>query len=471
MVTLRRTMWLAVVLALAGCAEVGPNYHVPKQALVNAPAANGGFVAGGKAVALEEPPDHWWRLYQDPKLDALVARALQANTDLRVAEANLERAHALLTEVRTGQEIGGSIDGSANWTKPSGEQVLQRVDEKPRGAYNAGIGISYDLDLFGGIRRGVEAASADEEAAVAARDLVRVNVAAETARAYADICDAGGEISALERVLQLQQEDLRLTRELIAHGRAAPFEQDRQGSILESARSRLPQLKARQRNAAYRIATLQGQPPEAFDATLLACATPLQLQSPLPVGDGEALLKRRPDVRAAERRLAAATARIGVATAALYPDVKFAASIGSTGAIPDLLSPFTNRYAVGPVISWNLRQSAVRARIAEAEADTKARLGAFDGVVLSALRETETALETYAADLERIQGLEAARDKAVKVESQVAQLRRGGRVGGLALVDADRAVAAAEQALASARTDLSHDQIAVFLALGGGWSA
>lgn len=469
MVSGRRLGWLVAALALAGCAEVGPNYGVPKQAVVNAPAANGGFVSGGQAVALDEPPDHWWKLYQDPKLDALIERALGANTDLRVAEANLEHALALLAEARTGGEVGGSIDGGASWTKPSGEQVLQRVDEKPRGAYAAGIGVSYDLDLFGGIRRGVEGASADTEAFAAARDLARVNVAAETARAYADICDAGHETAALERVLQLQQEDLRLTRELIAAGRAAPYEQERQVSTLESARARLPQLKARQRNAAYRLATLQGRPPEQFDAGLLACAEPLRLESPLPVGDGRALLRRRPDVRAAERRLAASSARIGVAAAALYPDVKFSASIGSTGAIPDLLSPFANRYAIGPVISWNLQQTAVRARIAGAAAETRGRLAAFDGVVLSALRETETALETYSADLERLQGLTAARDDASRAEAQVAALRKGGKVGGLALLDAERAVAAAEQTLASAETDLSHDQIAVFLALGGGW--
>lgn len=470
MVSLRHGAWLGVILILAGCAEVGPNYRLPRQAVINAPTANGAFVSGGAAAVQDAPPDHWWKLYEDPRLDALIEQALTANTDLRVAEANLEHAQALLAEVRTGQEVDGSIDGQGNWTKPSGEQVLQRVNEKPRLAYNVGIGVSYDLDLFGGIRRGVEAASADTEAAVAARDLVRVNVAAETARAYADVCNAGHEIAVLNRVLALQGDTLRLTRVLITNGRAAPLEQDRQVSTLESARARLPQLKARQRNAAYRIATLQGQPPEAFDASLLSCASPLQVRSPLPVGDGQALLRRRPDVRAAERRLAAATARIGVATAGLYPDVKLGASIGSTGASPDFLTPFTNRYAIGPMVSWNLRQSTTRARIGEAEAEARARLASFDGVVLSALREIETALEAYSADRERVRRFQAARDSAAQVEMQVLELRRGGRADGLALVDAERTTALAEEALASAETDVSNDQIVVFLALGGGWS-
>lgn len=470
MVSLRRSPWLCAVLILAGCAEVGPNYHLPRQALVNAPSANGDFVSGGKTVFQDAPPDHWWKLYEDPKLDALIERALAANTDLRVAEANLEHAQALLAEARTGQEVDGSIDGQSSWTKPSGEQVLQRVNEKPRLAYNVGIGVSYDVDLFGGIRRGVEASSADTEAAVAARDLVRVNIAAETARAYADVCNAGHEIAVLQQVLALQGESLRLTRELITNGRAAPLEGDRQVSTLESARARLPLLKARQRNAAYLIATLQGRPPEAFDASLLSCAAPLQVRSPLPVGDGQALLKRRPDVRAAERRLAAATARIGMTTAGLYPDVKLGASIGSTGASPDFLTPFTNHYAIGPQLSWNLRQSTTRARIASAEADTKAKLASFDGVVLSALRETETALETYSADLEREQRLKAACDSARGAEAQTLKLWKGGRVSGLALVDAERTSALAAQALAGAETDISNDQIEVFLALGGGWS-
>jgi NodT family efflux transporter outer membrane factor (OMF) lipoprotein len=460
---------VTMALVLVGCAEVGPTYRLPAQALVEAPAANGPFVSGGKAAVVAEPPDRWWELFDNPRLDTEIQRALAANTDLRVADANLERAQALLNEVRAGQEPDVTLDGQGTRSQPSGEQVLQHVVEQPRYAYNLGVGVSYDIDLFGGIRRGAEAASAEGEAAAAARDLVKVNVVAETVRAFADICNAGHEISALNRVVGLQAESLRLSRELIANGRAAPLEQDRQVSTLENARARLPQLEARQRNAAYRLATLQGRPPEVFEPSLLSCAEPLRAHSPLPVGDGQALLKRRPDVRAAERRLAAATARVGVATAALYPDVKFGASIGSTGSAPDFLTPFTNRYAIGPMVSWNLRPTATRARIAGAKADTQARLAAFDGVVLTALRETETALATYAADLERLRGLKAARASAASAEAQVVALRKGGRVGGLAVVDAERTSAIAEQALAIAETDIGSDQISVFLALGGGW--
>ncbi|MGN6375175.1 MAG: efflux transporter outer membrane subunit [Sphingomonas sp.] len=461
---------LAGALLLGGCAAVGPDYHLPAEAVANAPAAQGAFVSTNRAITTAPLPDHWWKLFNDPVLDHLVERALAANTDLRVADANLERSVALLAEARSGREVGTAADMSTSWGQASAEAVQQQVQPPEHQTYNGGIAISYDADLFGRIRRGVEAAQADEEVAIAARDLVRVNVAAETTRAYADLCNAGRAAELLRRLVALQEQDLRLTRKLVANGRAPAFDAQRQIGTLAATRSRLPQVEAAQRNSAYRITTLMGLPPARFDPGLLACHTPLALRAPLPVGDGGALLRRRPDVRAAERRVAAATARIGVATAALYPDIRFGASLGSTGATPDLLSPLTNRFGFGPMISWDLHRSAVRARISAAEAGTKASLAAFDGTVLAALRETESALETYGGDLEQLHGLEQARDAARQVEQRTAELRRGGKVGGLDTLDAARSYVAAEQAVAMAEAQINRDQIALFLALGGGWS-
>jgi NodT family efflux transporter outer membrane factor (OMF) lipoprotein len=347
---------------------------------------------------------------------------------------------------------------------------MQHIQPPEHQIYNGGLSVSYDLDLFGGIRRGVEAATAEDEAAVAARDLVRINVAAQTAQAYADACNAGHEIADLGQLIRNFQENLRLTRLMIAHGRAPKFEEDRQQGLLESTRSRLPKMEARQRNAVFRIATLIGRVPAEFDHSLLGCNTPLVLRTPTPIGDGRALLKRRPDVRAAERRLAAATARIGIATAALYPDIRLGASLGSTGAAADLLSPLTNRFGIGPLISWNLHRSTVRARIAQSEARTRANLAAFDGTVLSALREVESALNIYAADLERLEDLKRARDNAVQVSERTTSLRRGGKVGSLSALDAQRSWVIAQQAVTAAQSDINRDQIALFLALGGGWA-
>lgn len=459
----------AAAITVAACAPVGPNYRVPPAALVNAPAAQGEFVSGQAASVPADLPDQWWRLYDDPVLDGLVEQALGANTDLRAANANLARSMALLAEARTHREVQAGASAETDWQQRSAEQVLSRVQPPLRETYDVGVGASYDLDLFGGIRRGIEAASADSEASAAARDLVRITVAAETARAYADICNAGHQLAVLHQVIAVQEDDLRLTRQLVAHGRAASFEADRHAGALDAVRARLPVLGARQRNAAFRLAALLGRPPAQVDPAWLQCAAPLRLSQPLPTGDGRALLARRPDVRMAERRLAADTARIGVATSALYPNIRLGASLGSTGAAADALSPLTNRFAIGPLITWAINRSAARARIAGIRAQTDADLAGFDGAVLKALREVETALDTYAADLDRQGELERARAAARQVALRTRQLRAGGRVGGLVALSAARDAALAEQAAADGEADLNTDQIAVFLALGGGW--
>ena len=462
---------LLVVSLLAGCTVVGPDYRIPETAAVRAPQAQGAFRSGG-AVSVAEPlPDQWWRLYDNPVLDGLVVEALSANTDLRAAEANLERTAALLEAAGAGREIQGRLDAETSHAQRSAEAELSHVKPPERQIYNLGVGISYDLDLFGGLKRGIEAANADAEAAVAARDLVRVNVAAETARAYADICNSGYQIAVLRRAIALQEKGVRLTRLLIAHGRAAPYEVDRRRVALETSRSRLPRLAARQRNALFRLTALMGHLPAEADTALLHCERPLVIRRPVPVGDGQALLRRRPDIRLAERHLAASTARIGVATAALYPDIRLGATIGSTGAAADFLSPLTNRFGIGPSVSWMLNRHAARARINAAEAQGRGDLAAFDGAVLRALREVETALTSYAAGIDQQRNLEAARTEAALMLRATMQLRRGGKIAELPALEAERDAIAAEQAAADGEAAISNDQITLFLALGGGWGS
>lgn len=174
-------------------------------------------------------------------------------------------------------------------------------------------------------------------------------------------------------------------------------------------------------------------------------------------------------MRAAERHLAAATARIGIATSALYPDIKFGVSVGSTGKAVDGLTGYTNRFAIGPMVSWNLNRNAVRAHIDEANAQSHASLAAFDGTVLNALREVETSLDTYAADLGKQEQLRVARDSAEHRALQAQELEQGGRIDRLASLAAERDRWTAEQAVAAGEAALNHDQVDVFLALGGGW--
>ena len=457
-----------LLLALAGC-TVGPDYHLPAQALQNNKAAQAPFTDAAKVGQNTAPPENWWHLFNDPRLDALIPRAFAANTDLRIARDNLERSHALLDQAQVARQIGGTIALETSDEQLSAEEFLHDGQPPVMQLYNTGLSVSYDLDLFGGIRRGIEAARDDTDAAQAARDLVRINVAAETARAYAEICNSGHELDALRHTVSLQNQSLALTQLLGAHGRAVGFDIARQQASVENAKARLPLLEARQLNAAYRLATLIGQPPSLYDHAWLACHQNLQMKILLPVGDGRALLARRPDVRAAERRLAAATARIGVATAALYPDIKLTGSVGSTGAVADAFSPLTNRFGAGPELVWNINPNAARARIKMAEAQTRANLAAFDGTVLTALRETESSLNSYSKTLDYLQSLTAARDHAAEVAANIEALRQGGRVNALVALEAERNLAVADQSVAEAQSAISQRQIAVFLALGGGW--
>jgi multidrug efflux system outer membrane protein len=454
---------------LSGCL-VGPTYRLPDKALVNATDARRGFVNGRDPALSDAPlPPRWWRLYNDPKLDGLVAQALASNTDLRQATANLERSRAAVREAEVLRQPGVAIQGDLEHAQLSGEQYLQRITLPRNTYYDTELTVSYDLDLFEGIRRGIEAARADDEAVEAARDLVRVNVAAETARAYADACGAGLQFAAARSSLLLQQESLTLTEQLRRGGRAVDVDVTRSRQLVDQLTGVLPVLEGARRNALFRLATLTGKPPAQFDRDLEQCETPPRLAQPLPIGDGAAMLGRRPDIRQAERQLASATARIGVATAQLYPDIQLGLPLGSVGVVGDAFISPTNYWGIGATLRWQANQSAARARIAQAEASTRLELANFDGVVLIALRDAETALNNYTHDLQREASTRMARDDAATVVQEVQELQLRGRATSLDIIDARRTLASAEQALAQLESAISEDQVAVFLALGGGW--
>jgi len=464
---------LALALALAGCAAVGPDYHLPGQAAARRPAASAPFAqaADGKLFGQDEPPGQWWRLYQDPRLDALVGQALAANADLRQAQANLERAQAVSNEARAQQQPGVSVNASPAFGHSSGVQLLQ-PDARPQDqwTYSAGVGVSYQLDLFGQIRRAVEAADDDTQAAQAAYDAARVTVAAETTRAYADLCAAGMELASARESVRVQRESAQAVERLQGAGRGTALDVSRARGQLEQLQANVPPFEAQQRTALYRLAALTGRAPTELPQDLLACAQPPRLAQAIPVGDGAALLRRRPDIRQAERALAGATARIGVATADLYPKI----TLGLSGASGGPASIFGDRgtfsWSMGPLISWTIPNTgAAQARIAQAEASTRGALAKFDATVLNALRETESALVTYARQLDRDAALQAARDQSALAARQARQLFTAGKTDYLTVLDAERTLAGAESALAASRAALSGDQVSLFLALGGGW--
>jgi outer membrane protein, multidrug efflux system len=462
----------AASLTFTEACTVGPNYRIPDGAMVNVPAARGAFLASrDPAVTPAALPPDWWRLYDNRKLDALVQEAFSANTDLRMANANLEQSEALLREAKSLRQPSVAIGASVEYAQLAGEQYLLPITPPRSAYYNSGFTVGYDLDLFGGIRRGIEAARADDEAVEAARDLIRVNVAAETARAYADACGAGLQLEAARRSLALQTKSLELTQQLLRGGRAIDLDVSRSQELVDELTAAIPSLEAARRNALYRLATLTGRPPSQFDRDLEDCATPPRLTQPLPIGDGAALLKRRPDIRESERQLAAATAEIGVVTAQLYPDISIGLGAGSIGTTATALTSPTNFWQLGSLVSWQANQSAARAKIAAANASAKLVLAHFDGTVLSALADAESALNVYVHDLRREESVMAARDDAAKVQREAEQLEVGGRATALDVIDAQRTLASAEQSLAQLETAISADQVAVFLALGGGWES
>jgi outer membrane protein TolC len=256
----------------------------------------------------------------------------------------------------------------------------------------------------------------------------------------------------------------------VQRGRGIAIDTSRSTAQLEQLRANLPPLMARQRTALYRLAVLTGEVPSAFPAEVAQCTTPPRVASAVPVGDGAALLRRRPDVRQAERQLAGATARIGVATAELYPNITLGASFGGVGFMKDFGDANTWKFSLGPLISWNLPStSSARVHIAQAKAGTEGALARFDAVVLNALRETESALTVYARELDRNAMLRAARDQSALASRQTAKLYQFGRTDFLAALDADRTLATAENMLAASDAQLAADQVQLFMALGGGW--
>lgn len=331
---------------------------------------------------------------------------------------------------------------------------------------------SSDLDLAGGIRRGIEAANADAEAIAAARDQVRVVVAAAVTRAYLQICTSNHTLAATRHVLAIQRATLEATRRLAAGGRGTDFDVSRAGAAVNRSAAAVPHLLAERQAALFELAALMGRVPADYPREAEACPQPPELEQALPVGDGWQLLQRRPDIRAAERSLAAATAMIGVETAELYPRVTLGASLGTAGMRRQLLSADSFGASVGPLLSWHWPNRRVaKARIAAAGANADTALASFDGAVLQALRQTETALSACTQALERERSLAQARGDAARAAGQAQQLYRFGRIDFLDVLSAQAALADAESALAASRADRVDRQMDLFLSLGGGWGA
>ncbi|MET4666936.1 TolC family protein [Sphingomonas sp. PvP056] len=453
-------------LALSACAA-GPNYVAPPAP----PSAAAPFVSTSAATVTAPADQNWWQMYRDPVLDGLVADALAANTDLRVAVARLDSARASLRGAKTDREPQINAGASGNYARTSQLQNLPGFDRE-RATYDIGLDVSYEVDLSGRVRRNVEAARGDVGAAQADADAVRVSIVAATTRAYVDAASSAERLGVARRIVDLLDKSTTLTGKRVDAGRASRLDAVRIAALRSQRAALIPQIEAERQAALFRLATLTGRTPQDLPAAAGARTTTPRIDQPIPVGDGAALLARRPDVRAAERRLAAATARIGVQTSQLYPQISLGGSIGSTAlTVGDIFTGGPVRWLVGPLLNWTLNQSAARARIAGAQADTRGALASFDGSVLTALEETETALSNYARELDRRTHLQAARDSAETAARITRARQREGTIDFLEVLDAERTFADSEADLATADARIADAQVDVFRALGGGWQA
>lgn len=463
---MRRLLAPCLALLAAGCVA-GPDYRVPPAAIVNRLAASAPFLGGrSPGITQADLPPRWWRLYGEPRLDAYVAEALGANTDLRAADANLRRASAIVREAEAAHTVTTDVSGQA-----AGARIGGPTSALPAPfSYALGLDLSYPFDLAGGIRRGIEAADAQGEAALAGRDQVRVVVAAAVTRSYARICADGVALAAARHVVAIQRQTLDVALRMARGGRGTRFDSDRARAAAFASEAAIPDILADRKAALFALAALMGRVPADYPRELEGCVLIPALARPMPVGDGAMLLKRRPDVRRAERLLAAATAGIGVAIADLYPRVSLGGSAGTATSFGHALTPSSFGFSLGPLVSWSFpNRKAIRARIAEAGADTDAALAGFDGSVLLALQQTETALSAYARARDRLDALERAADAAGRASGDAGKLQRFGRTPFLDVLNAQASYADAQTGLSAARATLVDRQIDLFLALGGGW--
>ena len=457
---MRRVLVLLMLLPFAGCA-VGPNYHKPAAV----PAAMAPFGPAPATDPAGQLPARWWSLYADPQLDALVEEALAHNSDLRVAAANLDRARAVLRENRAARLPTTEVSGGATYERNA------NTGHDPKTVYNGALDLSYEVDLFGRVTRSIQAARADYEASAATRDAVRVTVAAATTQAYFDACLLGVRVDVANRSLGLVSQSYDLTRRQIQLGVGSDYELSRAGVIVEQQRAAAAALEGLRQQALADLAVLLGRPASEIPAAVAACRAAPKLIRPIPIGDGAALLARRPDIRAAERTLAADTARIGVATADLFPTITLGGNVAAAGTS---LAGATSRsgvsFGIGPLISWTFPNiAAARARIQHAGADARASLARFDGTVLTALGEVQRALQAYQAELRRNQALDKAVANSRRAYDLAGVRLRYGSISQLEQISVERDLIDSEAARAESDATLGDDQVALFRALGGGW--
>lgn len=456
---------------LAGCA-VGPNYRKPE---VKAPQK---WQASQEAVVAPHTGDltRWWTTFNDPVLDDLVERAVKSNLDLRLAEARIREARAV--RGITDADRWPTLDASASQTR-------SRTSEKqPRSAsrggvsggteydtYQAGFDASWEIDLFGAVKRAVEAADADIDASLEARRGVLVTLLGDVARNYIEARGYQKQISITRENIRLQKETLEIIRARYTAGLNNYLDVTRAEQLVANTTSQLPPLETSLKQAIHRLGVLLGQGPGAM-TDRLAEEKPIPISSTgIPVGLPSDLLLRRPDIRQAERELAASTARIGVATADLFPRFSLTGSFGLQGGEARDLGFSSSRFwSIGPAVRWPVFDAGrIRSNIKVQDERQEQALTRYEQTVHRALEEVENGLVAWSREQERRGSLAEAVTAGRQSLSMSTELFTKGLINFLDVIVVAQSLVDAESRLAQSETAVSSNLVALYKALGGGW--
>jgi len=462
----------AVIVATASC-TVGPDYQpspARTPATWSSPPANGitDIAAAGPA---------WWTSFNDAELDSLIRRAAQSNPDLRVAEARLRQARAV--RQLSAADLWPTLDATGSYARAKQSKNQPLIGALPLppnfpfeySVYQAGFDASWEIDLFGAKRRALEAANAEWEGAIDARNDAMLSLLAEVARNYVELRAGQARLEIARRNVKLQEEDVELTRARFQGGIATELDVTRAAGLLAGTHAAIPPLETAVRGSMYGLAFLLGREPGELVSELSPSKPVPPVPPEVPIGLPSDLLSRRPDVRRAERQLAAETARIGVAKSDWFPKLSLNGDAGMESvSFSKWFEPGSLFWSVGPSIQWRaLDFGRVRAEVRAQTAVQEAALATYEKAVLSALQDAENALVAYAQEQNRHQAL----------ADEVAENRRSldmasgsyaeGRVNFLDVLDARRSLYQSEDQLAASDQAVSLDLIALYKALGGGW--
>lgn len=468
-------------LGLAGC-TVGPDYKSPD---IDTPAAFSQQAAAPEGSGDSKPITiAWWSTFNDPILTSLVERSIAANLDLRIAASRITQARA---QRRIAASAGLPRVGSSGAYSRSRDSENTRngrfVEESSSGSdnYRISLDASWELDIFGGIKRSIEAAEAEVQTFEEARRDVLVMIVAEVANNYVLLRGTQRQIEVTRENIRVQDETLKLSRSRFEAGLTSELDVAQATAQLATTRAELPTLEADARQAIHSIGVLLGQAPGTQLESLLVPAPIPQPEGPaftsggapytIPVGLPSELLRRRPDVRRAERQIAAASARIGVATSDLYPKFSLTGDLGlSAGQFGSLFQGNSRFWSIGPGVSWPIfRGGEIRSNIALQEALTDEAIANYERTVLGALQDVEDALVDFDREQVRRALLSNAVDANKRAVELSNQLYRSGLTDFQRVLDSQRSLFLSQASLAISEQRVSQALVRVYKSLGGGW--